>query len=657
MELCWLLVGALVSLLSRVQSGILYPRESETRQVKSLDGIWQFRASNDTVDGIKETWYAERLSQSGPTIPMPVPSSYNDITEEKALREHVGVVWYERTFFVPQSWKDEQLRVWIRFGSVNYLAHVWINGKPVAYHELGHLPFQQEVTEVLTYGSENRITVAVDNTLSPITVPQGSLDKIQTINGPKTVQRYTFDFFNYAGIHRSVHLFTTPNVYIDDVTINTDVVGSKGIVYFNITYNGTFDKNSVGCWVGLFDADGVPVASTPLNDKIEANSFTGYSEIPNAKLWWPYMMNPEPGYLYTLEVRLLNLAKGNNNVQDIYRQRIGIRTIQWTNSSLLLNDKPVYFRGFGRHEDSDIRGRGLDLALVTKDYNLLKWIGGNSYRTSHYPYAEEIMDFADEHGIMIIDECPGVNIDLFSPDLLQKHKDSLTELIQRDKNRPSVIIWSVANEPRTQHPASADYFRSVVNHVKTIDDRRPVTLAMIQGPDNDYAGQFMDILSFNRYNAWYQDPGKTEVIQLKLKAEAERWHSKHNKPVLVTEYGADTMPGLHLMPEYIWSEEYQVELLSEHFKAFDTLRNKNNSFFIGEMIWNFADFKTDQATTRVGGNLKGVFTRNRQPKAAAIHLRKRYLHLAHELDNFDLPDDLDKYTAPVMSHQSNHVEL
>ncbi|XP_066900942.1 beta-glucuronidase [Halyomorpha halys] len=629
MELCWLILGALMTLLSTAQSGILYPRESETRQVKSLDGIWRFRASNNSTQGFEENWFADRLSK---------------------------FVWYDRTFFVPQSWQNEHLRVWIRFSSVNYLAHVWINGKHVVQHDLGHLPFQQEITEWLNYGTENRITVAVDNTLSPTTVPQGSLSKIPTLSGEKTVQEYTFDFFNYAGIHRSVHLYTTPDLYIDDVTVYTDINGSKGIVYYNITYSGKEDINSVGCWVGLFDADGSPVTST-LNNRIEQNGFNGYTEIPNAKLWWPYMMNPEPGYLYTLEIRLLSLTQKNNHVQDIYRQRIGIRTIHWTNSSFLINGKPVYLRGFGRHEDSDIRGRGLDLPLVTKDYNLLKWIGANSYRTSHYPYAEEIMDFADENGIMIIDECPGVNIDLFSSDLLQKHKDSLTELIQRDKNRPSVIIWSIANEPRTQHPASADYFSSVAKHVKQLDVQRPVTIAMIQGPDSDYAGQVVDILSFNRYNGWYAYPGKTEVIQYNLEAEAERWHSKHNKPVLVTEYGADTMTGLHLMPEYIWSEEYQVELLSEHFKAFDTLRNKNNSFFIGEMIWNFADFKTDQATTRVGGNMKGVFTRNRQPKAAAMHLRKRYMQLAHELDGFDLPDDLNKYTAPVTSQQSKHIEF
>jgi beta-glucuronidase len=291
--------------------------------------------------------------------------------------------------------------------------------------------------------------------------------------------------------------------------------------------------------------------------------------------------------------------------------------------------------------------------LVTKDYNLLKWIGANAYRTSHYPYAEEIMDFADQQGIMIIDECPSVDTDKFSSALLEKHKASLTQLIQRDKNRPSVIMWSVANEPRTQYPESADYFRSVVEHVKSLDVKRPVTAVLNKWFSVDQAGQFMDIIGFNRYNGWYTEPGKTEVIQINVESEAEHWHLKHNKPVIMMEYGADTMEGLHFQPEYIWSEDYQIELLSEHFKAFDNLRRKG--FFIGEMIWNFADFKTDQSTTRVGGNKKGIFTRARQPKSAAHHVRKRNFQLAYELDAHDLPSDLEKYTS--FSATSNRVEL
>lgn len=118
----------------------------------------------------------------------------------------------------------------------------------------------------------------------------------------------------------------------------------------------------------------------------------------------------------------------------------------------------------------------------------------------------------------------------------------------------------------------------------------------------------------------------------------------------MSEYGADTMPGLHELPEYIWSEEYQKEVLSRHFEAFDQLRNEG--FFIGEFIWNFADFRTAQTFIRVGGNKKGIFTRDRQPKMAAFHVRKRYHSLQKELDGTEMPTDLENYISFCHSKDS-----
>ena len=137
--------------------------------------------------------------------------------------------------------------------------------------------------------------------------------------------------------------------------------------------------------------------------------------------------------------------------------QVGLREVNWGNSSFLINHKPFYFRGFGRHEDSNIRGKGLDLALFTRDHALIKWMAANSYRPSHYPYADELMDFADRNGIVIIgvyrpehgisdipvaDECPAVALDGFDSTLLKEHLRMLTELVGRDRNHPSVIMWS-----------------------------------------------------------------------------------------------------------------------------------------------------------------------------------------------------------------------
>ncbi|XP_061509526.1 beta-glucuronidase isoform X4 [Anopheles gambiae] len=587
--------------------GLLYPIESETREMKKLDGMWNFvrSESNNPSQGIREKWYTDDLARFRKTIQMPVPSSYNDVTEDAGLRDHVGTVWYDRKFFVPRAWSKGDDRVFLRFGSVHYSTIVWINGVQVMTHEFGHLPFEADVTKALKYGAENRITVLCDNVLLQVTVPQGKVDNQAIDNGVELVQSYTFDFFNYAGIHRSVVLYTVPRVYIRDVVIHTSYEGDEGRVDYQVT-TSTNETDHLLLKVKLYDRNGTLVSKDESEAKLQ-----GTVVVPQVQLWWPYLMHPEPGYLYTMEITLGKAQsndaptdeKEEDTVLDVYRFKVGIRTLEWNNSSFLINGKPIYFRGFGRHEDSDIRGKGLDLALLTKDFNLLKWVGANAYRTSHYPYSEESMQFADEHGIMIIDECPSVDTENFSQILLEKHKSSIEQLIHRDRNHPSVVMWSIANEPRTGKMVASPYFEAVAQYTKKLDPTRPITAAIAVNVNDDVAAQYLDIVSFNRYNAWYANSGKLNMITNRVIEEAEAWNKKHNKPVLMSEYGADTQEGLHTLPAYIWSEDYQTRVFSQHFKAFDALRKQN--FFIGEFVWNFADFKTAQSKAKTRSNPDG----------------------------------------------------
>ncbi|XP_023163340.2 beta-glucuronidase-like isoform X1 [Drosophila hydei] len=630
--------------------GMLYPRESETREVRTLDGIWNFVRSDETnpTQGVRDGWFKDDLSKSMPTIPMPVPASYNDITTEQALRDHVGTVWYDRKFFVPRSWGQDQ-RVWLRFGSVHYEAFVWVNGRMAVKHEMGHLPFETEVTHLLKYGAENRITVMCDNALIQTTVPQGKISEVANDGGVAIIQSYTFDFFNYAGIHRSVHLYTTPKTFIEEVEIKTNLSpnNSVGTVDYSITVNGTAAneaENTLFARLQIYNREGVQVANVTSDSKL-----VGSLQVENVKPWWPYLMHSSPGYLYELEIQLY---AAKEQLLDVYRLNVGIRTLSWTNTSFLINGKPIYFRGFGRHEDADVRGKGLDNALMARDFNLLKWIGANAYRTSHYPYSEESMQFADQHGIMIIDECPSVDTENFNQALLDRHKSSLEQLVHRDRNHPSVVMWSIANEPRTGQVNADTYFQFVANYTRSLDSTRPITAAIAVPSNDDKAGRHLDIISFNRYNAWYSNTGRLDMVTERVISEATGWNKKYGKPVIMSEYGADTLEGLHLQPAYVWSEEFQTEVLSRHFKAFDALRRKK--WFIGEFVWNFADFKTAQSYTRVGGNKKGVFTRARQPKAAAHLLRQRYFALGREVDQCNIPSDLFTYIVDVGGSNFKH---
>lgn len=240
-------------------------------------------------------------------------------------------------------------------------------------HEFGHLPFEAEITEYLNFAKENRITVLCDNVLLQTTIPQGKVVEQDSDDGKEIIQQYSFDFFNYAGIHRSVQLYTTPSVFIKEVILNSKINDHKdGIVDFKVILNDN-KTNQYNIKAIAYDRDNNNVSQAfTMNDTLN-----GELLIQNAKLWWPYLMHPEPGYLYTIEIQLTN---NDDEIVDIYRMKFGIRSLKWTHSSFLINDKPIYFRGFGRHEDSDIRGKGLDFALLTKDFNLLKWIGANAYR-------------------------------------------------------------------------------------------------------------------------------------------------------------------------------------------------------------------------------------------------------------------------------------
>jgi beta-glucuronidase len=214
--------------------------------------------------------------------------------------------------------------------------------------------------------------------------------------------------------------------------------------------------------------------------------------VPEAALWSPAAPN-----LYDLSVELHQAGA----VQDMYTLPIGIRTIAVDGDRLLLNGQPIYLTGFGRHEDFPIVGRGMLPPVIVKDYALLQWIGANSFRTSHYPYSEEMLALADRLGFLVIAETPAVGL-YFREDGLERRLELCTqyvrELVNRDKNHPSVIMWSVANEPHSKSPHAEPFFRQLCDEARALDATRPVTLVSMLGvAEESFA--FCDVLCLNRY--------------------------------------------------------------------------------------------------------------------------------------------------------------
>ncbi|MDP9697731.1 beta-glucuronidase [Paenibacillus intestini] len=588
---------------------MLYPILTETRNLIDLNGIWNFKL--DAGEGFQENWQKSKLQDP---MRMAVPASYNDIGVSAKIRDHVGWVWYEREITLPSVLSEE--RVVLRFGSVTHLAKVYVNGEFVAKHKGGFLPFEAEINRYLHKG-KNRITVAVNNIVDETTLPVGSIIEKKHSNGQTTVQNLpNFDFFNYAGLHRPVKIYTTPTTYVKDVTIVTQLDGQ---VHYSIDVVG-----SASVKAEIIDESGYLVA------KSEGKS--GTMIISDVRLW-----EPLDAYLYTLRVEL----QTEGETIDVYEQPFGVRSVEVKEGKFLINDKPFYFKGYGKHEDTTIHGRGFNEAANVLDFNLMKWSGANSFRTAHYPYSEEVMRLADREGFVVIDEVAAVGMHLNmlvvhrggvlkntwdELDTFGHHQEVIRELIQRDKNHPCVVMWNIANEPASEEKGAYEYFKPLIDLTRELDpQKRPVTIVtqMESSPEKDQIAELLDILTFNRYYGWYVDGGDLHAAKEKLRAEFNGWIKRcPDKPFMMTEYGADTVAGLHDVEPVMFTEEYQVEFYKANHEVFDEFEH-----FVGEQVWNFADFATSQGIIRVQGNKKGIFTRDRKPKAIAHELKRRWTNI------------------------------
>jgi len=595
-----------------LEHSMLYPKTTLTRRRISMDGMWKFCLDEKAV-GEKEGWMDGIPGEEM----IPVPASFQDFYTEKDIREYTGDFWYETDFFVPGEWEGREIL--LRFGAATHRASVYVNGILITEHEGGFLPFSAKVTTVVRYDSYNKVVVKVNNELNCTNLPCG--ETITLPNGKKMSKPY-FDFFNYAGLQRSVYLLALPGESIVDFDLDYAIHGKNAEVSYQIRTNG---EHAVQ--LALFDAKGHCVA--------QKDGKEGVLYVENARLW-----QVRNAYLYRLRIRIMD----GEELIDEYEQEIGIRTVKVEGTDILLNGEPVYLRGFGKHEDSDIVGRGFNIGIMKRDFELMKWIGANSFRTSHYPYSEEIYQMADREGFLIIDEVPAVGMfqslmnfmeastgkqtaffkKETTPVLLKAHLRAIEEMIARDKNHPSVVAWSLLNEPETTNEAAVPYFKEVFDLANKLDmQKRPRTFALIMNslPDTCKCYQFSDIIALNRYYGWYMKGGyEISVAEELFRKEMNAWKEKKlNKPFIFTEYGADTLASEHKLPSVMWSQEYQDEYLKMTHEVFDSY-----DFIKGEQIWNFADFQTTEGIMRVNGNKKGVFTRQRQPKDIAYKLKERW---------------------------------
>ena len=591
----------------------LYPVSNEFRHAESLDGLWRFRFDPEG-EGEKRGWADKGLPEA---LSMPVPSSFADLFTDAAKRDYCGDFWYETEFYLKEV--DESRRRFLRFGSVTHTCRVFVNGKECASHVGGFLPVVAENTGAVVPG-RNVLVVKVNNELSETNIPCGTT--VRRSDGTKRAMGY-FDFFNYSGIQRSVYLMELPREAIYDYELSYRLDGKDAYVDYTVMADGDADVK-----ITFKDAEGKVTAS--------ASGRSGTLFIPCAHLW-----KVRSAYLYDVVIELVREGK----TVDRYQAKAGVRTVEISGENILINGEKTYLKGFSKHEDADIVGRGFSYPVLKRDFECLKWMGANCFRTSHYPYSDEWYRMADEEGFLVIDEVPAVGMmrsianflaagrgeakgffaDCPDTALLGKnHASALSEMIARDKNHPSVIAWSVFNEAETTSEEAERYFAPLFARARELDpQKRPVTgvLESSSSPKRCRVNKMMDFICLNRYYGWYICGGELKEAENLFRSEMDAWQALDlKKPFVFTEFGTDTLDSLHKLPGVMWSQEYQQEYMLMHFDVFDSY-----PMIQGELAWNFADFQTGQGIMRVNGNKKGLFTRQRQPKAAAYTMRDRWL--------------------------------
>jgi beta-glucuronidase len=565
---------------------MLYPVTNKNRVAISLNGLWDFDFVDINYNANKKLNNPRQIG---------VPSSFNELFTTKEDRDFVGKVCYEKTLKLPEINSDLQWK--IRIGAAGNRSQVYLDGILINEHNGGFLPIDVSLPIQTPFKQEYRVSIVLDTRLDFQTLPIGEVSNINN----RLKQTINYDFSNLIGIHRNVYLYSVPKQSIEDIIIESIFEKNKVYVKYKILTNDAIEK------VTIIDPDGYEILTSNLKeDKLL---------IGNPNLW-----DIGKGVLYTLKVKTSH---------DFYEEEFGIREVKIEDNKLLLNGNEVFLKGFGMHEDHITVGKGSISALNIRDFSLLKWINANSFRTSHYPYAEEMYQLADKMGILIINEMPAVGLNFWSSrqvfnketvndDSKEVYINQFNELIARDKNHPSVIMYSLANESNTHEEFALDYFEDIFAHARTKTSLPLMIVEWVGAKDNKVA-HLADVIGINRYISWYHDFADLELINERLTKDLTEYYEKFNKPLVLTEFGADTISGLHQLPSVAFSEEFQIEFIEEYMKVIRKL-----DFVIGEHVWNFADFSTKQGLTRINGNKKGVFSRERQPKMIAHWLKKNW---------------------------------
>jgi beta-glucuronidase len=543
------------------------------RAVESLDGPWSL-----TLDlfgeGLDQNWPALDEAEpdawdtprdydvrGGETIA--VPSCWN--LQRPEWRYFEGVGWYTRHFEWRPGLSGE--RVVLAVGAAAYEARVFLNGRPLGRHRGGSTPFCVELTGALASG-RNRVQIALDNRRLATRIP------------PER-----FDWFNYGGLYREVGLVRLPPVFIRESCLSLVPDRACCTVLAEVRLSDPVDGEAV-----------VNVPELGVNLRVPIVAGSGAAVVAVTPVLW----SPATPKLYTVVTRF-----GADEVVD----RIGFREIRVVGRELLLNGKPLFLRGICVHEDDVALGKATTEEDVRRRFRHARALNANFLRLAHYPHHERVARIADEEGFLLWEEIPVYwTVDFASEDTYRDAANQLSELIRRDRNRASVILWSVGNEtPDT--PERTRFLGRLARLARELDPTRLVTAActLQDGRIRDALEPSLDVLGLNEYFGWY-DPDLAGLART-LAA------STPTRPVLVSELGADALAGWRDPRRALSSEERQADIYRAQFEALEQA-----SYICGVSPWLLYDFRSErrQSIVQRGFNRKGLIAEDKKTTKQAF---------------------------------------
>ena len=547
----------LLNSLALSQSSSSLITNIDGRKTFSLDGYWKI-----IIDPYENGFYNYRHEESksgyfqnqkpksksdlveydfDKSDSLKVPGDWN--TQREKLFLYEGTIWYKKDF---SYHLEKGKRLFVYIGAANYKAFVYLNGTKLGEHEGGFTPFNFEITD-LVKEKDNFLIIKVDDKRSREFVP--------TVNT---------DWWNYGGITRGVSLVEVPQTFIKDYFIQL----AKG------------SDTEISGWVKL---DGekknqnikieIPELHKEFSTKTNDDGFCKVSFNANPVLWSPD--NPK---LYDVKIICET---------DSLNDEIGFRRIEAKDGKILLNGKPIFLRGISSHEEKPVTGgRANSEEDAETILNWIKELNGNFIRMAHYPHSENVIRLADKMGIMIWSEIPVYWTILWDNEqTFQNAENQLTEMITRDKNRASVILWSVANEtPRSEE--RLNFLRRLTEQARKLDSTRLLTAALENHPINDTTiliddpfGKYLDVIGLNEYLGWYVGlPDGIKKINYK---------TDYDKPIIISEFGAGALQGMHGDSLTRWTEEFQAYVYTEQLKLM-----KRIPYLNGMTPWVLADFRS-----------------------------------------------------------------